>query len=105
MAKRQTRKPTRTSDPDMGATTDTASGMQGDEVLDASTRQTSAEASDRGIVAGKPALTGESGELTYDDIAARAYDLWVRRGHAHGSDFEDWLEAERELREERRRTR
>jgi hypothetical protein len=34
---------------------------------------------------------------THDDIAARAYELFVRRGGRHGQDWEDWLLAEREL--------
>jgi hypothetical protein len=31
------------------------------------------------------------------DIAARAYELFLERGGAHGSDQEDWLRAEEEL--------
>ena len=34
---------------------------------------------------------------THDDIAMRAYELFVQRGGQHGQDFEDWLAAEREL--------
>ena len=34
---------------------------------------------------------------THDDIAARAYEFFMRRGGQHGSDREDWLLAEREL--------
>jgi DUF2934 family protein len=30
-------------------------------------------------------------------IAARAYDLFLQRGGEHGHDWEDWLQAEREL--------
>ena len=30
-------------------------------------------------------------------IAARAYELYLKRGGAHGRETEDWLEAEREL--------
>jgi hypothetical protein len=32
-----------------------------------------------------------------DDIRMRAYQRYVERGGGHGMDFEDWLEAEREL--------
>lgn len=35
---------------------------------------------------------------THDDIANRAYELFLQRGAEHGQDFEDWLAAERELR-------
>ena len=30
-------------------------------------------------------------------IAARAYELYLARGGTHGSDWDDWLTAEREL--------
>jgi hypothetical protein len=32
-----------------------------------------------------------------DEIARRAYDLFVARGGEHGHDLEDWLEAESAL--------
>ena len=35
---------------------------------------------------------------SHDDIATRAYELFLQRGAQHGQDFEDWLTAERELR-------
>ena len=31
-------------------------------------------------------------------IAQRAHELYLERGGDHGHDFEDWLQAERELR-------
>ena len=34
------------------------------------------------------------------DIARRAFELYCERGCQHGRDLEDWLQAERELREE-----
>lgn len=33
-----------------------------------------------------------------DEIRERAYHRYLQRGGGHGMDFEDWLEAERELR-------
>lgn len=33
-----------------------------------------------------------------DQIARRAYELFIDRGGEHGHDMEDWLQAERELR-------
>jgi hypothetical protein len=36
-----------------------------------------------------------------EEIRVRAYHRYLQRGGGHGSDFEDWLEAERELREGR----
>lgn len=35
---------------------------------------------------------------TEDEIRTRAYHRYLERGGGHGMDFEDWLEAERELR-------
>ena len=38
---------------------------------------------------------------TYDEIAEAAYHRYLRRGASHGQDFDDWVEAERELRSRR----
>jgi hypothetical protein len=35
---------------------------------------------------------------THDEIAEAAYHRYLRRQGAHGSDFDDWVEAERDLR-------
>lgn len=35
-----------------------------------------------------------------DKIAARAYEIWVRKGRPHGQDFQNWVDAEAELRAE-----
>ena len=40
-------------------------------------------------------------ELSRDEIARRAYDLYQSRGAEDGRDVDDWLRAERELRERR----
>ena len=40
---------------------------------------------------------------TEDDIRRRAYQRYLERGGGHGLDFDDWLEAERELRQRRGR--
>ena len=37
-------------------------------------------------------------EPSEEDIRMRAYHRYLERGGGHGMDFEDWLEAERELR-------
>ncbi len=45
---------------------------------------------------------GHSAESpSYDEIAEEAYRRYLRRGGEHGRDFDDWLEAERELRSRR----
>lgn len=35
---------------------------------------------------------------SHDEIAKAAYHRYLGRGAAHGFDFDDWIEAERELR-------
>ena len=45
---------------------------------------------------------GHSAESpSYEQIAEAAYQRYLSRGGQHGSDFDDWLEAERELRTRR----
>jgi len=34
---------------------------------------------------------------THEDIAARAYQIYLERGQTHGRALEDWVQAEREL--------
>ena len=38
-------------------------------------------------------------EISQGDIARRAFDLYVDRGRHDGHDVDDWLDAERELRD------
>jgi len=40
--------------------------------------------------------------ITKDDVARRAYELFLARGQAEGHDVDDWLEAERQLEAENR---
>jgi hypothetical protein len=57
------------------------------------------------VDADAPANPPESPEPRHDAsangqaerIAARAYELYLARGGAHGNDWQDWLTAEREL--------
>jgi hypothetical protein len=44
------------------------------------------------------------GPPTPEEIAIEAYRIYMARGAAHGSDLEDWLEAERRLSAIRRTT-
>ncbi len=39
-------------------------------------------------------------QLSREEVAKRAYELWKQRGGSHGNDWEDWLRAERELKGE-----
>ena len=42
---------------------------------------------------------GGNGHFTSDEVAKKAYDLYLSRGGGHGSDFDDWIEAEKQLKE------
>ena len=50
--------------------------------------------------ASTPAQTA-SPSPSYDEIAEAAYHRYLKRGGGDGQDFDDWLEAERELRSRR----
>ena len=43
----------------------------------------------------KPA--GDRSTVTQEEIAQRAYELFLARGGEPGHDVEDWIEAERQL--------
>lgn len=45
----------------------------------------------------KPVTLGQS--PSSEDIARRAYEIFLRRGCQHGYDVSDWLQAEYELRQ------
>jgi hypothetical protein len=42
----------------------------------------------------------EHGEPSSEEIACQSHELYVQRGGEHGKDVEDWLRAEKELRDE-----
>lgn len=47
----------------------------------------------------KPAQVNDSTSVpTYEQIAEAAYQRYLQRGGQHGSDFDDWIDAERSLR-------
>ena len=47
-----------------------------------------------------PKSLAQPATVTTDDIARRAYDLYLARGREDGHDVEDWMQAERELQKE-----
>ncbi len=46
-----------------------------------------------------PKSLAQPATVTGSDIAGRAYDLYLARGCEPGHDVDDWLQAERELRD------
>lgn len=67
------------------------------------TKKSAAVADDRGLSAAVSAevLTAVAPEPTYDEVATRAYYVYLRRNGAPGSPDHDWLVALDELRRER----
>lgn len=45
----------------------------------------------------RPTSTNRPNGVSADDVAKRAYEIYLSRGGNHGADFDDWLEAERQL--------
>ena len=45
----------------------------------------------------------QNDSIPHDKIAMRAYEKWCKRGRPQGTDRQDWLEAEAELRSETRK--
>jgi len=44
---------------------------------------------------------GEAVVVLHEAVAQRAYELFIQHGRTNGHDLDDWLEAERELRNSR----
>jgi len=42
---------------------------------------------------------GNGLSVSEDQVAKRAYEIYQSRGGHHGADLDDWLEAERQLKE------
>jgi Protein of unknown function (DUF2934) len=53
---------------------------------------------------GPTGMSMPSMKVPHDKIAMRAYEKWCKKGRPHGTDRQDWLEAEAELRSEMSRT-
>jgi hypothetical protein len=76
-------------------------GIASDQATAPEPISAAADAPRRGnAVSDTPAETA-GGDPAPDDIAREAYLRYLRRGGDHGRDFDDWLEAERELRSRR----
>jgi len=43
--------------------------------------------------------------IPHEKIAMRAYEKWIKRGRPMGTEMQDWLEAEMELKAEMSRTK
>ena len=74
----------------------------GEAVGTTSTTRTIDAANDMATEGGSSSADASITSLpSYEEIAEAAYHRYLSRGGRHGQDFEDWLEAERELRSKR----
>ena len=65
-------------------------------------RESAADQSERVQQAPGDAVAARpSSEPSDEEIRARAYEMYLERGGDHGRDFDDWVRAERELRQRR----
>lgn len=64
----------------------------------APTRATTTQAPSAKAIAPAPVAALRS-EITGESIASRAYLLWEQQGRPHGRDLENWLQAERQLKQ------
>jgi hypothetical protein len=64
--------------------------VQGDTVAEAPGASESAPSTDSVSMSSSP---------SDEDVRLRAYHRYLERGGGHGMDFEDWLEAERDLKD------
>ena len=55
------------------------------------------------VVSAPTAPAASQVKVPPEKISMRAYEKWVQRGRPQGSPSHDWLEAEKELREEHAR--
>lgn len=47
----------------------------------------------------KPNGNGGHASISTDEVARKAYELYQSRGGYHGADFDDWIEAERQVKQ------
>ena len=64
-------------------------------------RTTRKDADTLEVATGNGQLVPDDVAPTEEDIRLRAYHRYLERGGGHGADFDDWLEAERDLRSPR----
>lgn len=51
------------------------------------------------VPSSRPAAAPQASTLSYEEVAAHAYALFLARGGHHGDDWRDWFQAEAELRQ------
>ena len=94
----------------------TSNAARGNDAAGRRRKITQGEALDRSSATGTTPSTSEeilavaddretaaAGGPTYDEIAQAAYERYLNRGGEHGQDLDDWVAAERELNDRRRR--
>lgn len=65
---------------------------------EAPTSRTAARPQAERRVEASSAPTAAARELSHEAVSQRAFEIWERNGRPPGSDLENWLQAEAELR-------
>lgn len=78
---------------------DTIAAASGLERSDNNTTGVPSEAGDDAPLEALSPSASMGSEPSEQDIRVRAYHKYLERGGGHGMDFEDWLEAERDLKQ------
>jgi hypothetical protein len=71
--------------------------VEGDAPAQPKPRRTRTTAAPAPATAAEQAPMGPTVEPTEEDIRRRAYERYLARGGNHGLHFDDWVEAEKEL--------
>ena len=87
----------RSEAPRPGPDPDMMSAAPGIERSENNTTGIPSEAGDDAPLEALSSSASMGSEPSEEDIRVRAYHRYLERGGGHGMDFEDWLEAEREL--------
>lgn len=96
MAKKATKKTTKSAAKKSATKKTTKSAAK--KTTKAATKKTTKSASKKTTAAGSSKKS--SPKLTYDQIKARAFEIWVRKGKPDGLCEQNWKEAEAELKAE-----
>jgi len=61
---------------------------------------TPTQSSSSNSTSGKSMTSGHTTQVPHEKIAKRAYEKWCQQGCRQGTDQQNWLEAEREIKAE-----
>jgi hypothetical protein len=90
-------KTTRKTEPTTASTKPSARGTKAASPAAGAEKVTTRRKAQMAPEAGLPAGSGVAPEPTHDEIALRAWSIYLDRGASHGQAMSDWLEARTQL--------